>query len=181
MQLQRYRDLLASVRHDGNFHSIMGLVQPDDLEVRNIAKVLLESPTFVADCQEFVNSFTTYRREIGDYWAKPGEILYVRSGDCDDKAILLVSLLRNKIPAEKVFCAFGYWSVNGKKDGHMWVVMEGDGVTDRIIEATAGPDDKITGYYTVEAIFNDVYAFAYPSGITNFNLLTVACEKTPAS
>jgi len=178
MELKRYHDLLASVRHDDNFHSITELVQPEDLEVRNVAQVLSESPDFVEACQGFVNSFTTYQREIGDYWTTPAEILRQRSGDCDDKAILLTSLLRNRIPAEKVFCAFGYWRVNGKRDGHMWVVMEGPNDADRIIEATAGPGDSLRGHYTLEALFNDVYAFAYPSGIMNFNLLSVALEKT---
>jgi len=181
MELRRYRDLLASVRHDNSFHSITELVQPNDLEVHRVAKVLMEHSDFISACQEFVNSFTTYRREIGDYWTTPAEILSEQQGDCDDKAILLVSLLRNKIPADKVFCAFGYWSNNGKKEGHMWVVMEGEGEQDRIIEATAGPGDAIRGHYTLEALFNDTYAFAYPSGIMNFNLLPIAWEKSPAT
>jgi hypothetical protein len=177
MQLQRYRDIMADVRHDGDFHSITHLVQPNDLEVKEVAKVLHEAPNFITACQEFVNSFTDYKKEVGDYWATPAEIIERRAGDCDDKAILLVSLLRNYIEAEKVFCAFGYWSQNGSQDGHMWVVMEGEGENDRIIEATAGPTTGLRGNYKLEAIFNDVYAFAYPTGIKNFNLLPVAWKQ----
>lgn len=177
MQLERYHDLLADVRYDNRFHSIRSLVQPDDPEVRKVADVLKEASSFISACQEFVNSFTTYRKEIGDYWTTPAEILEQEAGDCDDKSILLCSLLRNRIPADKVFCAFGTWSKNGGKDGHMWVVMEGEGEEDRIIEATAGPRDPLKGNYRLEAIFNDAYAFSYPSGIRNFNLLPVAMQQ----
>lgn len=180
MQLSRYNDLLASVRHDEDFHSIRDLVQPYDREVREVAQVLIQSDNFVEACQEFVHSFTTYQREIGDYWTTPGEILEARSGDCDDKAILLTSILRNYIPAEKVFCAFGKWGKNGKADGHMWVVMEGAGPEDRVVEATASPDQPLYGHYTLEALFNDKYAFSYPTGIKNFNLLPVVGEKVLA-
>ena len=175
MELKRYADLLASVRHDRDFHSITSLVQPDDREVREVAEVLYQSRDFIKASQEFVNSFTTYQKEIGDYWATPAEILKQRSGDCDDKAILLCSLLRNYIEPERVFCAFGHWSQNGKADGHMWVVTEG-GMEDRIIEATASPDSPLRGRYNLEAIFNDRYAFSYPEGIVHFNLLPVKAE-----
>jgi transglutaminase-like putative cysteine protease len=177
MQLQRYHDLMANVRYDGQFHSIKELVQPDDPEVKQVASVLMESDDFVRACHEFVNSFTTYRREIGDYWTTPAEILQARAGDCDDKAILLVSLLRNKIPPDQVFCAFGHWGKTTKKDGHMWVVMDSGGPEDRIIEATAGPADPVRGNYYLEAIFNDRYALSYPIAIRNFNLLPVVARE----
>lgn len=176
MELKRYQDLLASVRHDNNFHSVTALVQPEWPEVKEIAEVLKKTPDFVQACHEFVHSFTTYKREIGDYWTTPEEMLERRAGDCDDKAILLVSLLRNNLSAEHVYCAFGYWGRGGKWEGHMWAVMDGVGGPDRIIESTASPGAPHKGKYLLEAMFNDKYAFSYPAGIRDFNLLPVAVE-----
>jgi hypothetical protein len=203
--LQLYNDLLARVRGDKNFHSIKNLVQPDNPEVKEVAGILHDADDFVGACQDFVNSFTDYRREVGDYWATPAETMAprcpvcestelvpvngngeiyrcscgwegepVRSGDCDDKAILLVSLLRNYVPADQVFCAFGTHR-NGRTEGHMWVVME-NGDEDRIIEATASSESRVHGDYETMAIFNDIHAFSYPSGIKEFSLIPVKEE-----
>lgn len=177
MEFTQYRDLLAKVRGNNEYHSIKGLVQPDDPEVMEVAQVLAHADDFVRASQDFVHTFTTYRLEIGDYWATPAETIEAREGDCDDKAILLLSLLRNKIPAENVFAAFGRWVQDGKPGGHMWVVMNGDGEQDRIIEATASADAAIKGRYSLEAIFNDKYTFAYPQAIKNFDLRILVMEK----
>lgn len=171
--LHLYDDLLANVRHDGKYHSIRSLVQPDDPEVRNIARVLVQAPDFVEVTQEFVDTFTTYRSELGDYWELPSETLGDRAADCDGKAILLASILRNYLPPESVFVAFGLWNQASKLDGHAWVVTEGDGNEDRIIEATAGPNRSVKGKYILHAIFNDVYAFSTDIGLREFDLQPV--------
>jgi hypothetical protein len=178
--LELYSDLLADVRYDNRYHSIRGLVQPDEPTVVEIARVLVQAPDFISAAQDFVDSFTTYQREIGDYWATPGETLAraegddgLAYGDCDDKAILLCSILRNYIPPDKVFCAFGMW----KGEGHMWVVAEGEGEEDRIVEATASSDKSIKDNYNLMAIFNDRYAFATDEAIRHFALRKVAAER----
>ncbi len=168
-----YQELLANVRYDGEYHSIKGLVQPDHPEVREVARVLHYSGNFIEMAQEFVNSFTTYEKEIGDFWATPIELLEAQKGDCDDQAILLCSILRNYIPPEKVFCAFGLWDIRGKADGHMFVVTEGEDGEDRIIEATAGPGKPARGKYIIHGIFNDQFAFSTNLGLREFDLLTV--------
>lgn len=177
MQLSRYQDLLASVRHDREFHSITSLVQPAWPEVKEIAEVLMKTVDFPAACHEFVHSFTSYQAEIGDYWTTPEEMLERRAGDCDDKSILLASLLRNKFSPEQVFCAFGFWKRGTRRIGHMWVVMEGVEGVDQIMESTAPPGARRKGKYFLEAMFNDKYAFSYPAGIKDFNLLPVAVEN----
>lgn len=200
--LSHYADLVGRVR-GRELQAIRALVQPDDPEVREVANVLAQSPDFVSACQDFVHSFTTYRREIGEFWATPAETMAplcpkclaatvipvdgdeetyqcqvcgwrgtpIRAGDCDDKAILLVSLLRTRLPADKVFCAFGVHR-NSRAEGHMWVIMDGE-YHDRIIEATASSESLIRGEYELMAFFNDELAFAYPSGIKAFNLIPV--------
>ncbi len=210
--LEQYYDLLANVRHDGQYHSIRSLVQPQDAEVRVVAAILSEHPNFIAACQNFVDSFTTYAREVGDFWALPAETMTphcpicdsllllpvdessdiylcarcdwkgtpLRRGDCDDKAILLTSLLRYEIPADQVFCAVGDWVLGGKREGHMWVVIEGDS-EDEVIEATAPANATVRGEYQLMAIFNDIYAFSYPNGLRAFDLRPVSMrELVPA-
>lgn len=172
-KIKRYDDLLGDVRQDGKYHSIRSLVQPDDPEVRDIARVLVQAPDFISVAQEFVNSFTTYRVEVGDYWETPGETLAERGADCDGKAILLCSILRNYIPPDKVYCAFGLWRAGGKTSGHMWVVTEGEDGDDRILEATAGPSKTLKGKYIIHGIFNDKYAFATDIGLKEFDLKPV--------
>lgn len=176
--LKQYYHLRADVRRDGQYHSIRELVQPDDPEVREIARVLMQADDFVGAAQDFVASFTTYRREIGDFWATPGETLEAQtlrreegiefSCDCDDMAILLCSILRNYIPPEDIYCAIGDW--NG--EGHMWVVMANSN-GDRVIEATAPSSKRVKGNYRLYAIFNDQYAFSYPEGLREFCLIPV--------
>ena len=179
-QISVYADLLANVRYDGKYHSVKSLVQPDDPVVRDVARELVQSNDFIGAAQEFVDSFTTYQKEVGDYWTVPGEILADRAGDCDDKAILLTSILRNYLPADQVYCAFGLWILNGETTGHMYVVTEGEDGEDRIIEATAGPERKTRGKYVLHGMFNDKYAFATEIGLREFDLRTVELKKSLA-
>jgi len=168
-----YKDFLAKVRNDGKYHGVIELVQPNDPEVREIAEILSNSPDFIHSAQQFVNTFTSYENEQGDYWHPPKDTLAKEAGDCDCKSILLCSILRNRIPAEKIFCAFGLWILDGETTGHMWVVTEDDNGEDRVIESTAGPDHKLRGRYILQAMFNDQYCFATPEGLKEFDLHVV--------
>ena len=179
-KLKRYDDLLADVRHDQKYHPIRSLVQPDDPEVRDVARVLVQAPDFIAVAQEFVNSFTTYRPEVGDYWNTPAETIAAQAGDCDDKAILLCSILRNYIPPDRVYCVFGLWRAGKETTGHMWVVTEGEDDQDRIVEATAGPEKPGKGKYILFGMFNDRYAFSTDVGLREFDLKPVQMAEAIA-
>lgn len=178
--LRMYDGLLANVRRDGRYHSISSLVNPDEPETREIARVLVQSPDFIEAAQEFVHTFTVYSREIGDFWGRPEETLEARAGDCDCLAILLVSILRNYIPADQVFVAFGLWNQTGKADGHAWVVVEGKDAEDMIVEATAGPGHPTRGKYILHAIFNDKYTFSTDVGMREFDLHPVETDLVTA-
>jgi len=169
-KLKYYPDILANVRNDGQYYPIRSLVQVDDPDVREIARVLVQADNFAEAVHEFVNSFTSYRREIGDFWALPAEMLTARAGDCDDSSILLCSLLRNYIPPEKVFVAFGIWSVDGSQDGHAWVVVQAEDGTDLVLESTTHPRKLLRGKYILDAMFNDQYVFATDIGVKDFDL-----------
>jgi len=169
-KLKLYDEVLANVRNDGQYYRIRSLVQVDDPEVKEIARVLVQSDDFLHASQEFVHTFTNYKREIGDFWGTPAESLDSRELDCDCMAILLASLLRNYIPAEKVFVAFGVWSIDGTQDGHAWVVVQADDGTDLVLESTAHHQSSLRGKYTLQAMFNDKYAFATDIGVKDFDL-----------
>ena len=173
-KIKRYDDLLADVRHDQKHHSIRSLVQIDDPEVRDIARVLVQASDFISAAQEFVNSFTSYGSEVGDFWRTPSETLEKRTAvDCDDSAILLCSILRNYIPPDQVYCAFGLWAMGGKTDGHMFVVTKGEGGEDRILESTAPPGKVTKGKYVIYGMFNDCYCFSTDIGLKEFDLKAV--------
>jgi len=171
-ELRLYEDALANVRNDRNFHPVRQLVQPNDPLVREIASVLSQAEFPVEAAQDFINTFTSYEPEPGDIWRTPAELFDRKAGDCDDKAIALCSLLRNYLPAEEVFCAFGVWE-HGVDEGHMWVVMRGEDGNDRVLESTAGSNHVLYGDYRLMAMFNDQYFFTYPEGVKEFNLYPV--------
>lgn len=188
-KLIEYDDLLASVRNDGRFHSIRSLVQPNDPAVKEVADVFVRAPNFLSAAQDFTDSFTVYRTEVGDFWRTPGETLAIfsnyweearRTGhvlvpecDCDCKAILLCSILRNYIPADRVFCAVGVWSKFGKGEGHMWVEVSNGKGDSRIIESTAPSSKQTYGIYQISALFNDEYTFSTVHGLKTFGLIPV--------
>jgi len=181
-KIKMYDDLLANVRHDDKYHSIRSLVQPDDPEVREVARVLLQAPDFISAAQELVNSFTTYGSEVGDLWRTPAETLAKRTAvDCDDCAILLASILRaGGIPPDQVYCAFGLWTLDGETDGHMWVVLGSDSGEDRTLESTAPPGKHTRGKYIIHGIFNDTYCFATGVGLREFDIKPVELAKALA-
>ena len=171
-KLERYYNLSADVRYKRSHIPIRQLVQPNDPEVKVLASILHQAPDFAETCHAFVNSFTIYGREEGDYWRTPAESLRdAKAGvDCDDSSILLCSLLRNYIPAEKVYCAICMWDLFGVKEGHMFVLIEDDFGQDRILESTAPAENPTQGKYDLYAIFNDKYAFATKAGLELFDL-----------
>lgn len=174
--LKLYHDIYAKVRNDGNYHSIRALVQPHDLEVEQIARVFMGSPDFVYLAHEYVNSYIKYKRERGDFWRIPAETLAAEAGDCDDMAILLCSILRNYLPPEKVFCAFGTWVIGGKIEGHMFVVTDDLQGEDIILESTMEPGVAQKGTYVIYGIFNDKYAYSTDLGVKEFDLLPIGTE-----
>jgi hypothetical protein len=108
----------------------------------------------------------------------PAESLEEPDGiDCDDSAILLCSILRVYIPADKVFCAVGMWSYNGRTEGHMFVVVQNKSGEEFILESTASPDADVKGSYDIYALFNDKYTLATKQGLSLFGLRPIEEEE----
>ena len=93
--------------------------------------------------------------------------------NCDCKSILLCSILRNYIPAEKVFCAVGTHIWQGEENGHMWVVSQNPDGTDRLVESTISSREKPYGTYRLAALFNDQYCLAEPAQLKEYGLIPV--------
>ena len=76
-----------------------------------------------------------------EYWQLPDETLSLKTGDCEDQAFLLCSLLRaSGIKAEDIFVALG----SVENQGHAWVIIRtqigwrtleptAEGIVDRIV------------------------------------------------
>jgi len=103
-----------------------------------------------------------------DYWQTPEETLTYGTGDCEDLAILLCSLLRTYgIDAERVYVALG---VDDGKDGHAFVLEDWycDGEWRRVESQSPAqlsasdswfglptPDSRLNEY-EITAAFNDL-------------------------
>ncbi|MBE6517490.1 MAG: hypothetical protein E7Z67_04825 [Thermoplasmata archaeon] len=100
-------------------------IEPDNPYVQEIAQYILDNTEGFSDrnlatvCLDFVQECIIYTHDplmfgFTEFWTLPTETLYLHSGDCEDKAILLVSLLE----------AVGLGSVLLDYDGHMAVGVE---------------------------------------------------------
>ena len=92
----------------------------------------------------------------------PQELLTMENpkGNCVAKSALLVSLLRNRFPADRVYMAVGRYAKNGKYPGHAWVeTLRQDGQW-YVMESTVPPTRwvpaaEVDDIYLPEAFIND--------------------------
>ncbi|NPV50305.1 MAG: hypothetical protein HPY60_03805 [Candidatus Methanofastidiosum sp.] len=115
---------------------------------------------FVRDEIKYEEDYLTYDYRF-EYWQLPEETLNLRTGDCEDQAILLCTLLRAKgYSPEDVKVVFGLTSSN---TGHAWVELfyQGNWV---VFDPTSSASDYIekTRYYSLinasyKGSFNDLY------------------------
>ncbi|MBN2239024.1 MAG: transglutaminase domain-containing protein [Dehalococcoidales bacterium] len=110
---------------------IMSYVTPDDPEVKALVNDILfsDSRLYWNDfnaLRDWVSWHVGYRSDIdihgqSDYWQTPAETLELGTGDCEDFAILLCSILRSYgVPADQVFVATGISA--DKTSAHAYLV-----------------------------------------------------------
>lgn len=70
-------------------------------------------------------ALTVYGKTIrsDDYFLEPGETIAFKVGKCDATSNLLVSMLRNFMPADRVYVVLGDLHNNGV-GGHAWVLVD---------------------------------------------------------
>ncbi|KYC45512.1 MAG: Transglutaminase-like superfamily protein [Candidatus Methanofastidiosum methylothiophilum] len=139
-------------------------ITPDNEKIRSFANQIdTENPVtiykFVRDEIKYVEDYLTFDYRF-EYWQFPEETLKLRTGDCEDQAILLCTLLRAKgYSPEDVKVVFGLTSSN---TGHAWVELfyEGGWV---VFDPTSSANEYIekTRYYSLinanyKGSFNDV-------------------------
>ncbi|HIH96019.1 MAG TPA: hypothetical protein HA348_00765 [Thermoplasmata archaeon] len=159
-------------------------VRPDDpLVQQTLEEILRNKPFFVNESRTIRNWVATnikfrsdleenwlscLRRNLNpfEFWQYPEETIKSKSGDCEDFAILLCSLLRaNGYSPEEVFVAL---SVEGST-GHAFVAVK-EGENYRLIEPQAR--QSILGFsawltdsqlhsFKPEYLFNDLCFLAY--------------------
>ena len=72
---------------------------------------------------------------VPEYWQAPSETINKKTGDCEDGAILIVTLARiNGIPAERIFLSCGNVDYNKKKVGHAYVTYLGNDGAEYILD-----------------------------------------------
>lgn len=125
--------------HQAHCDAIQRLIRPE--EVKHLVPHLYPSQVVRLTGQWFQKHFTSgvfsYQADPKgcDLWCPPSETLAKKTGDCDDWAILVCSILHSKgISADVVV---GDLYQNGKSGGHAWVEGE-DTSGPFLFEATTG-------------------------------------------
>jgi hypothetical protein len=169
-------------------------ITPDAVEIKTAVQTIFSSPwkKHYSDydaLREWVATRISYRRDydvhkVSDYWQFPLETLERGTGDCEDVALLLCSLLRaSGVPADQVYVAIG--CPPGTKTYHaylceryskgIWSMVEPQ--LDPITSAVSFTflDWALTYDYSSDLYcFNDLYYFRGPpasaSGAYELNL-----------
>ncbi|MBA7645128.1 hypothetical protein ES703_52881 [subsurface metagenome] len=108
---------LVNVRYPGQFNDIRSFVQPDNPDVMAICSRIGPDPRGLYD---FVCRNIDYRRDIGEFWAFPSEVLAKGTADCEDTSNLLTSLLL--CGGNNAYTVLGEY----QGYGHAWCQLNGE-------------------------------------------------------
>jgi len=162
-------------------------ITPNDQAIEAALQEILRQPggfTAFETLRTWVASHVSYKHDVdvhglSEYWQLPSETLELRTGDCEDFAILLCSLLRAyEVAADQVYVGVGFDENN---NGHAYLVERYYEGVWRVTEPQA---DAWSGWFFRDWLtevsfktfycFNDQYCFAgaptLPSGVYEFQL-----------
>ena len=147
-------------------YDVTVFITPNNETVKSCAnKINTNDPLviyrFVKDEIKYLEDYVTHDFRF-EYWQFPEETLKLKTGDCEDQAILLCTLLRaNGYSPEDVKVVFGLTSSNA---GHAWVELfyQDDWI---VFDPTSDTNTYIekTKYYSLinvkyKGSFNDIYS-----------------------
>ena len=162
-------------RHPTTASEFKSYITLEHQSVQDCLQTILGNPPYQLsqggfdDIRDWVADNITYvsdeeRWGVSEYWQTPEETLSLRSGDCEDFATLLCTLLRAYgIPANQVYVAIG---VDKTGNGHAFLLKNWPDGKWQVIEPRAGSDNfrrfnladfKTKRGYTIVLCFNDVY------------------------
>lgn len=95
-------------------------------------------------------TYTSY-----DFWNFPAETLRDEMGDCEDTAILLCSLLRNRLSEDEVFVTVGLFD----SFGHSWVTIYDENGRPIVLETTGSNVVMINESLTESPPYKPVFRF----------------------
>jgi len=164
-------------------------ITPDDPVVREFLQDILNSEALAFNdfekLRDRVSSYVSYRYDqdvhgVSEYWQLPSETIELRTGDCEDFAILLCSLLRAYgVPSDQVYVAFGFGE--DKVYGHVYLVERWYQGIWRITEPQAGAwAGMLLADWATEVSYDTKYCFndkccleglpTLPPGVYEFQL-----------
>ena len=127
--------------------------------------------TWFGGVQEWVSSNIKYKYDssvhgTGEYWQLPTETLNLRTGDCEDFAILLCTLLRaGGVPSDQVYVAIG---VDDRGTWHAYLLEYWYYKKWRVIEPQVGglfvtdlAAWETSKKYQTKYVFNDEYYYPH--------------------
>jgi len=101
-----------------------------------------------------------------DFWNFPGETLRDRMGDCEDSAVLLVSMIRRAFPSLDPYVSVGYFCpdgcVGGPGFGHVWVSLLENGRW-RVLDTTLPARPELPVYEEPEGPYRAIFRFSSES------------------
>ncbi len=130
---KKFIDNVVFPARDGNMYDVRNFIEPDDtvlkavIQEKSLKGKTLDETAY--NCMRFVQDNIEYSSDAHiswnqERWLTPAETLHRGSGDCEDGANLMISLMRNAdIPAERVRNVCGLVETEKEEvGGHSWPI-----------------------------------------------------------